>query len=559
MATKGNTTRAAIYTRKSSLDERSGDNRSTTAQERECRALAERLGFEVVEVYAEAIGTSASHLTNDARPEFARAMADMGSRFDVLVAWALDRVTRKGIDEMAGLFRRIEETGGRVVTNDFDSAGSEARILGTLVSELSRGEMAKLSERVRRGKSEQMLRGEYQGGSVPYGWQAVRRPNEPTMLELDPEAVLVIREMVDRIIGGATLGEVCTWANGAGHRTSNGAPWSKSTLGRFIKSKHLLGHLRQLDDVYRDAEGNPVEVVEPILTEGQFVRVAKVLASRRRGGDGGTGRPKVQDRLAIGKTMLAGLIKCGDCGRNLSRYSYQRHNKPYTYYQCHDCLTGKPFMVRGAEVDALVAGEALGFLARLEPESPIVDEVARRWMARYTPEQMTKRQELEDEVEAIEGRLRKLRSDYYDAGRMSDDEFDEREERLQGRVDELRAEVGTMPAPTADLSAIQALVDSNDDPDADPTAEGSAWANLEDHDRRDIIKLLVDTVTIERRAKAGDDIETAENGGRVSITFATPSNVVELGARTARRRTYSTAVKVAGFEGASRATVAATA
>ena len=44
MATKATTTRAAIYTRKSSLDERSGDNPSTTAQERECRALAERLG-----------------------------------------------------------------------------------------------------------------------------------------------------------------------------------------------------------------------------------------------------------------------------------------------------------------------------------------------------------------------------------------------------------------------------------------------------------------------------------------------------------------------------------
>ena len=107
MATKGTTTRAAIYTRKSSLDERSGDNRSTTAQERESRALAERLGFEVVEVYAEAIGTSASHLTNDARPEFARAMADMGSRFDVLVAWALDRVTRKGIDDDLLAFSEI--------------------------------------------------------------------------------------------------------------------------------------------------------------------------------------------------------------------------------------------------------------------------------------------------------------------------------------------------------------------------------------------------------------------------------------------------------------------
>jgi len=180
-------------------------------------------------------------------------------------------------------------------------------------------------------------------------------------------------------------------------------------------------------------------------------------------------------------------------------------------------------------------------------------------MARYTPDQMTKRQELEDEAEGIEGRLRKLRTDYYDLGKMTDDEFDEREERLQGRVDDLRAEVGTMPAPTADLSAIQALVDSNDNPDLDPVSEGSAWANLEDHERRDILKLLVDTVVIERRDKAGDDIETADNGGRVSITFATPSNVVELGARSSRRRRYSTAVKLAGFEGASRATVAATA
>ena len=50
MATKGTTTRAAIYTRKSSLDDRSGDNRSTTAQERECRAWAERQGVRELEI-----------------------------------------------------------------------------------------------------------------------------------------------------------------------------------------------------------------------------------------------------------------------------------------------------------------------------------------------------------------------------------------------------------------------------------------------------------------------------------------------------------------------------
>ena len=67
MATKGTTTRAAIYTRKSSLDERSGDNRSTTAQERECLAWAERQGLTVTEVYRDKTGTSASHLKTNRR------------------------------------------------------------------------------------------------------------------------------------------------------------------------------------------------------------------------------------------------------------------------------------------------------------------------------------------------------------------------------------------------------------------------------------------------------------------------------------------------------------
>lgn len=41
----GMETSAAIYVRKSALDDREGDNRSLGAQERECRAWAEREGL----------------------------------------------------------------------------------------------------------------------------------------------------------------------------------------------------------------------------------------------------------------------------------------------------------------------------------------------------------------------------------------------------------------------------------------------------------------------------------------------------------------------------------
>ena len=61
-------TSAAIYVRRSALDDREGDNRSLGAQERECRAWAESEGLDVGPVYREAVGTSASRFSKKSRP-----------------------------------------------------------------------------------------------------------------------------------------------------------------------------------------------------------------------------------------------------------------------------------------------------------------------------------------------------------------------------------------------------------------------------------------------------------------------------------------------------------
>ncbi len=48
-------TSAAIYVRRSALDDREGDNRCRGAQERECREWAEREGLTVGPVYREMV------------------------------------------------------------------------------------------------------------------------------------------------------------------------------------------------------------------------------------------------------------------------------------------------------------------------------------------------------------------------------------------------------------------------------------------------------------------------------------------------------------------------
>ena len=84
-------TSAAIYVRRSAMDDREGDNRSLAGQERECREWAEREGLTVGPVYREAVGTSASRFSTKGRPQMERALAEMGTNFKTLIVWAFDR------------------------------------------------------------------------------------------------------------------------------------------------------------------------------------------------------------------------------------------------------------------------------------------------------------------------------------------------------------------------------------------------------------------------------------------------------------------------------------
>ena len=176
--------RAALYLRKSSVDLRTVENRSLQDQKHDCEALAAAQGFDIVDIFEEEEGTSASHMTDHARPMWDRAMERMGRTYDTLIAWKMNRCTREGMVEMGTLLDHCEQTGGRVVTADGHDTGSkEYRIIGALISEIDRKTITELSEGVCRGKEGQRRRGEFPGGFVPYGW--VRDLTSPYGVSLD--------------------------------------------------------------------------------------------------------------------------------------------------------------------------------------------------------------------------------------------------------------------------------------------------------------------------------------------------------------------------------------
>ncbi len=525
---------AAIYVRRSAADERDtddSDNRSHARQERDCQALAERHGLTVVEVYREKVGTSASRFKTNRRPQLERALEDMGTKFRTLIVWAVDRQTRKGLTEVGLMLDRLDEVNGRLITNcglDSETQGDEFELIYGIKASLARSETEKLAKRVRAGKDEQRIRGEHLGGPQPFGW--VRNHDTPYGVSIDYDAASVIVDMIDRLIEGATLAETCRYLNDAGHLTSTGGRWAASAMSQFVRSVHLIGHRRYGGSVATDDDGQPIEVAEPIISQSKFARVDRALVARRLNPADPSEPTKA--RRKISTSLVGGLLRCGDCGGGMTFHpKTNKAGDTYAYYACLDC---KPWHAVNSEVETHVARQALLFVAALEPGSAIADEVGRRMLSTFSPEQATRRSEIEDQLPILQNRMSKFRKENLN-GLLDDDEYQRLLDEATMKINAMRGELATLPEVKSDLGILLDLTQASEDPDGDLVGPGSAWAAMEHHLKREILRVLIDEIIIERRPKPLDDIE-----GRTIIAFATEDNVVQLANRPARRRGYST-------------------
>lgn len=534
----GNT--AAFYLRRSAIHER-GEDTSIDYQREACERIAAQHGLEVVEQFNEGSGRSASHFKENDRPEYDKALAKLGSSYTTLISYAVDRLTRRGMSAVGFLLDTASAGGGRIITNDgLDTDNDASRMMGALMGENARMEMVKLSERVCAAKEQHRREGRYLGGSVPYGLMAVRSLDKATYLEVDPDAAAVIVKMVNRLIDGATLYETCRWLTKEGHRTTSGALWTASSLSRLVRSPHLVGHLRQnRTQVYRDADGNPVEVTIPIISEAKFARVDQVLKRRRKASQDPSKPTNFRGKSRT--SLLGGLITCGECGEPMTAEAYKanQNRAQFGYYICRSAVHGR-LAVTAKQVEDHVARLVFDFVARLDPESAIAAEVGNRLLGTFSPEEATRRSDVEDQMTVLDGRLETVRRAHFELGDIPEDEYHRIRDNLVMKRNGLDVELATLPQVAPDWGILDDLSQANDDPQDDPVGEGSFWLKMDHHLRRSILRCLVDRVIIARRPKPSDDIE-----GRTLVEYVTENNIIEMAQRPEKKRRYSTAAKVA--------------
>jgi len=139
--------RAALYVRVST------DHQSVENQVRELKEVAERRGWTVVETYRDA-GISGAK-GRDRRPGLDAMLNDASRRkFDVVMAWAIDRLGRSLID-LLGTIEHLQEVGVDLYLDQqhIDTTTPTGKLLFQITGAFAEFERSMIRQRIRAGLS----------------------------------------------------------------------------------------------------------------------------------------------------------------------------------------------------------------------------------------------------------------------------------------------------------------------------------------------------------------------------------------------------------------------
>ena len=149
--------RAAIYVRVST------DKQTVENQERELRQIAERRGWEIVVQYRDA-GISGAR-GRDKRPGLDQMLKDASKRrFDVVMAWAIDRLGRSLID-LLGTIQTLEACGVDLYLDQqsIDTTTPAGKLMFQVTGAFAEFERSMIRQRVNAGLKRAVEQGKQLG------------------------------------------------------------------------------------------------------------------------------------------------------------------------------------------------------------------------------------------------------------------------------------------------------------------------------------------------------------------------------------------------------------
>ena len=458
---KGERERVAVIYARVSTARQADDGLPVESQLEQCQAKAKALGARVVRVFKDE-GISGR---TTRRPAFMEAIEYCEqSRVDLFICWSTSRFARNRVD--AALHKRtLERLGTRLVYvsqdfGDHDDAWLTEAIIEVIDEQYSRT----ISKDTRRSMAKNAADGFWNGGIVPFGFQAVPAGKRRKLAVVESEAV-IIRTMFRWYLDGNGCKEIATRLNAA-ELLRRGARWSKNTVANVISNPAMKGCL-----AWRDrGELIVTPAHEPIVRPEEFDTVQQMMGARQPRNVGG--RPRSE-------AVFSGILRCGHCGEAmLTESATGRGGKRYHYYNCRGFLHGigcESRRVAVEQLDASLVGAVCDLIFTPATLRALVVEL-RQQSSEFERLRQDRIDAVATELADVERRLRRLyESVEADAGLNLADiaprlrELRERQEKLKKAGEAVAAEVG--PAVATDdhdlhraAQLFRELVQTSDEP-----------------------------------------------------------------------------------------------
>ena len=344
---------AVIYARYSSDNQR---EESIEGQIRECTAYAEKNGITIVKHYID----RALSAKTDNRPEFQQMIKDSEKRlFDIVLVWKLDRFARNRYDS-AHYEYQLERNHVKLVSAaEPISEGPAGIMVKSMLTGMAEYYSAELSEKVVRGMTENVLKGKYNGGTIPIGYTV----DEEKFFQIDPLKAPFVVEVFQRYNDGATMKELMNWLNNSGVTTNRNQKFTYNSIQTLLTNRRYIGENRFKDIVMPDS-------IPVIIEKELFDSVQDKIAKNRRA----PARHKAEDDYLLTTKLFCGMcgaMMFGECGTS-------RNKNVHHYYKCANAKrtkTCKKKTVRKEWLEDLVVNETMKMIRDDDSIQSIVDAV----------------------------------------------------------------------------------------------------------------------------------------------------------------------------------------
>ena len=491
--------RAAIYARVSDKSQDTEDKTSISEQISDMEAYCEEEGLTIVARYQE-VGRGWSKK----RPEFQRMLADARlGRFDTIVCWKSDRLSR-GMYPAAALMEVVE---AHQINLEAVMDAIDMKTFG-LMAVLGKIELDNFRERASMGKRGTAKQGRIPIGGVPYGYR-IGEDGRPYVHEDEGRVVRrIFGQYVNEELGIPTIArrlmddEIPTAKPGSKR-------WHESHVHRILRNEAYNGtwwygknrHVATEEGrrIHKQPKSMWIEVPFPQMVDADTWERAQALKKRRMS------RAKRNTRVFY---LLQHLAKCQECGmllggRATRQNTVRRNGKVYhydldvprRYYQCYGMrkrlfrCRQHPF-IRAERLEELIWNEVRNVLNNpgliLAGLNALDTQVDGRW-----DKLIAEAERSLENVQFEEDRAIRL----YVSGKITEGQLDHQRKFITERLETIRIKLGDYRARESADSGKRVIMEHVVEW---ARKAGDGLDNLPDKERRDVLRLLLDGVTIDR-------------------------------------------------------------